>query len=411
MSTRSSFNFGPISRTLGDGIGFAPLPMHEATTALLGAQNRIEFITWLVHDTFKPLFNFCWGIDRKGNPKMFWQHFFMPNVKSTHYLKQPIRNLAIAAGVNPEYINKHHGGIKMLSESVTIANEFDQVYLGEKARFLQLTFKCQPAACTLLLRLAIVEAFLRTTSKLIARAIAGLGLGFEKVKYTFAPMPSPIALENIAALYKLEVKASTLSITHLVPSSVFEETYVQIDLTDKPQDRTKSQEIGLSELLTVYRDDLTIIVALPLFIADPDSTLKEINNLMRAEAHEVVNQMGIVTKHKNAIVPDLLNVVIDEQVELRPVYPPHVSNKGRVGNRITGKSIYKLVRRPYELQADSSLASSCLVCGSPIKGGRGRYFDSGKRVIEDIFSSHFSDFEHLSLQGSYCGYQPIGFRN
>ncbi|HUW14949.1 MAG TPA: hypothetical protein VM537_34835, partial [Anaerolineae bacterium] len=53
------FDFGPISRTLGenqDHLGVASLPVHEAVTALVGARDRDEFIAWLWHDTFKALF-------------------------------------------------------------------------------------------------------------------------------------------------------------------------------------------------------------------------------------------------------------------------------------------------------------------------------------------------------------------
>ena len=59
MTDKFSFNFGPISRTLGENgnhLGFASLPVHEAVTSLLGARNRDEFIAWLWHDTFKMLF-------------------------------------------------------------------------------------------------------------------------------------------------------------------------------------------------------------------------------------------------------------------------------------------------------------------------------------------------------------------
>lgn len=60
MSTEFSLNLGPISRTLRDGIGFASLPIHEITTALLEARNQEEFIAWILHDTFKALFDFRW---------------------------------------------------------------------------------------------------------------------------------------------------------------------------------------------------------------------------------------------------------------------------------------------------------------------------------------------------------------
>ncbi|HIQ23233.1 MAG TPA: hypothetical protein EYH34_18570, partial [Planctomycetes bacterium] len=58
----NEFDFGPISRTVdastgkGEAINFASLPLHEAMTALLAGSNRDEFVAWLWHDLFKPLF-------------------------------------------------------------------------------------------------------------------------------------------------------------------------------------------------------------------------------------------------------------------------------------------------------------------------------------------------------------------
>jgi len=397
--TAFTFNLGPISRTLGkpvpDRIGFASLPVHEITTALLGARNREEFFDWLWHDAFKALFT-C---SKNQCGRTSWLH--LP--------KNECQRLASAVGVSAQRVMRHHRRLEdreptdLVSESLTVTNEFEQLYLGEQARFVQLTFKCQPAASTLVLRLAITEAFLQAVNKVVAQAIVDLGLPFTQVKYVFQPEPRPLTEGQIAASYDMKVRGSTLWIIHRVPSAKFEKTCVQMDLTGAPPGRSTPQVIGLSDLLTVYRDDLTVIATLPLFIADPDVAVKEIERQMLAATPDILVQMGITTTHKRAIVCDLLDVIFDEQVEVRPVYEPHVSNEPRSDpQRPTGKAIHKLIARPHELMADSSLISHCLVCGSPIKGGKGRYFKSGKKAIEDIFSGRFTDLEHVSFGDDIC---------
>lgn len=385
--TAFSFDLGPISRTLGDPpdhIGFASLSVHEIVTALLGARTRDEFFDWLWHDTFKALF--IWQTGKRG---LSWHH--LPNsVPDSEF-----QRLASAVGVSPDRVLSHHSRQrKLLSESQTISNEFEQLYLGEKARFVQLTFKCQPTASTLVLRLAIAEAFLQAISGVVAGAIAGLRLPFTQVQYVFQPEPDQLTEAQIAGKYNMEVQDSTLRITHFVPSSRFKQTQVQIDLTDAPPDRNNPQAVGLSELLTVYRDDLTVIAALPLFITDPDNAVKEIERQMRVGTSDILTRLGIATAHKKATGPDLLGVVLDEQIEIRPVYDLQ---------KPANKSVHALIARPYELIADSALASRCLVCGSPIKGGQGRYFKkSDKKVIEGIFSGNFTDLEHISFGNDVC---------
>lgn len=389
-----SFNLGPVSRTLGDPpdhIGFASLPVHEITTALLGARNRDEFIDWLWHDTFKALFT--WKASNVGKPS--WRH--LPDSEC--------RRLAGQINATADRVLKHHSKppVNLVSESLTVTNEFDALYLGEQARFVQLTFKCQPAASTLALRLAIAEAFLQATSKMVAQAIADLGLPFMQVKYVFQPEPRPLPENQIAALYSMTVRGSVLEIVHQVPSAQFEPTWVQMDLTGAPPDRNTPQVIGLSELLTVYRDDLTIIATLPLFITDPGSAVSEIEGQTRTVASDILKNMGITATHKNSLVPDLLSVAFDKQVEVRLVGDSNNEPRDPANpNRPLGKAIHKLVARPYELMADSALTSHCLACGSPIRGGRGHYFKSGQKVVESVFSSKFTDWEHVSFDDDMC---------
>lgn len=389
------FNFGPISRTLGeppDYVGFASLPIHEITTALLGARNPNELIAWLWHDTFKALFT--WELNRENRPS--WRHL----------REKDCRRLAQALQVDADLVLNHHNrDNKMIGEPLIVTNEFEQLYLGEQARFVQLSFKCQPAASTLVLRLAIAEAFLQALSKVVGKAIAGLGLPFKRVNYVFDQEPGSLAEDQIAAKYDMRVQGSTLEIIHWVPSAQFGPTRVQMDLTGAPPDRNKPQVIviGLSELLTVYRDDLTIIAGLPLFISNADQAIEQITRQMRKAAPKILQQLGIPQGHRRATVSDLLQVIIDEQIELRLL--DERSNEPRNSakpKKALGKAVHKLIARPYELTADASLTSRCIVCGSPIRSGKDRYFKCGKKLIEDVFSGNFADIEYVSVGDDVC---------
>jgi len=381
-----TFNLGPISRTLGnppDYIGFASLPIHEVVTALLGARNKDEFIDWLWHDTFKALFTW-----KSGSRRSQWHHL----------RKADMQRLAAAIGVSANRVLKHHRkNSSLLKESQTITNEFDARYLGAEARFVQLTFKCQPAASTLVLRLVIVEAFVRAVSEMVAQAIQSLNLPFTRAVYIFEDCSDPsLSEDDVARCYRMKVQDSSLTIFHIVPSNQFATTQLTVDLTGAPPAPSDPQSIALSELLTVYRDDLTVIMALPLFIADPNRVVEGIRTRMTVLTADLLKEMGIVAQHRKQINnTDLLKFVLNEQVEVRLV-------DSAANDPARGKPVHALINRPHVLMGDPSLQSRCIVCGSPIQGGKGRYFNASRNILRDIFSDRFTDLEHVDLGDDVC---------
>lgn len=383
-----SFNLGPISRTLGrppEYIGFASLPIHEAVTALLSARNRDEFIDWLWHDTFKALFVFV----RKNRGQPRWLHL----------RDKDMGRLAAKIGVSAARVLKHHSrNSRLLKEGQTITNEFDARYLGAKARFIQMTFRCQPAATTQVLRLVILEAFLRAVGEVIGQRIQNLGLRFTQVRYVFVGRDNPAWTEDdVARLYQMKIRRNaTWTICHVVPSGNFGRVKLTIDLTGAPPNLQDPQTLALSELLTVYRDDLTVIVALPLFVKNPSGTRNEIWKRTRELVRDLVREIGIVTRHKGQLQnTDLLEIALDEQVEVRLVD----RSENVPGN---GKPVHTLIGRPYVLMSDPSLNSRCLVCGSPIREGKGRYFKASRNILTDVFSGRFTDLEHVDLGDDVC---------
>jgi hypothetical protein len=408
------FDFGPISRTLGEGgdhLGFASLPVHEAVTALLGARNRDEFIAWLWHDTFKTLFEL---VDSNG--KRVWQHYYIDPVPTTHYLKPIIDRLASNVGISSDYINAHHSrehvkrkyfpqAVNMLSESTTVTNEFIATYLGSQARFVQLSFACQPTAHTMPLRQCIAEAFLRAVSQVVANGITELDLSFSRVLYSFQAQPDELTPEQIAAQYQLQVVDETLYIVHWVPSGKFETAQLSLDLNDAPPRRETPDSLALIELLTVYRDELTTVAAVPLFLGDLDTVVEEIRTEMGALLPDILEQMSIQVTHKKAATDGLLDVVLEQMVEVRSVSDDcnkeyEVMWKGK-SQRKQGKPIHKLIQRPYQLMADSARERTCVVCGSPITQGAADCYRGSPR-LQNIFSGNFADFEHVGFEGVVC---------
>jgi hypothetical protein len=400
---RFQFAFGPISRTLGekgDYLGFAPLPVHEAVMALLGARNRDEFIAWLWHDSFKALF--IWGLNRYGEPS--WLH--IPGDLDQANLGPLFDRFAQATGIDSKLARYHHQG-SMISEPKTITNEFGALYLGEIARFVQLSLACQPTAHTMPLRQCVTAAFLQAVSQVTAHGIAALNLSFSRVLYSFQPQPDGLTAAQIATQYQLQVVDRTLYVVHWVPSDVFATAQMSIDLTAAPPDRKAPDTLALIELLTMYRDELTTMAAVPLFLGNLDTVVREIRTAMNAMLPKILEQAGIQATHKQA-ADGLVDVILEQMVEVRPITDScneeyEVKRNGNLQKRL-GKPIHKLIQRPYQLMADSVRSQVCVVCGSPItQKAAGCY--KGAFKLQDqqgVFSGRFTDFEHVGFVGMVC---------
>lgn len=405
------FDFGPISRTLGesgDHLGFASLPVHEAVTALLGARNRDEFIAWLWHDTFKMLFTLVLRKKKiKGGSTIevpAWSH--IPGKLDVANLDSHFNRFTQTPSIeiDPNLAKGHHRG-SMLSEQDTITNEFSALYLGKSARFIQLSFACQPTAHTTPLRQCITEAFLRAVSQVVANGITEFNLPFSRVLYSFQAQPDELTPEQIAAQYQLQVVDETLHIVHRVPSNKFETVQLSLDLTDAPPRRETPDALALIELLTVYRDDLTTVVAVPLFLGDLDAVVEEVRAEMGVLLPGIFEQAGIQTTHKQAATDTLLDVVLGQMVEVRPIAENcneeyEAMRNGKPQKR-QGKPIHKLIQRPYQLMADSAHDHTCVVCGTPISQEAADCYRGSPR-LQTVFSGNFADFEHVGFEGVVC---------
>ncbi|MFZ2486707.1 MAG: hypothetical protein WAZ19_01185 [Anaerolineae bacterium] len=415
-SNQFIFNFGPVSRTVGknnDSIAFAPLPIHEALVAFLGAQNREEFIAWLWHDTFKSLF-----LLKKESPNKFnWQHFPVKNEPDDANLEIKINEMSDKCGINSDYVIAHQrnehvkrthyrNAVDMLSEPDIVSSEFGQVQLGSKARFLQLSIVSNPSATTIVLRTVIMEVFLQLVSELMGKEIAALNLPFSRVDYIFLPDSTSSNIADVSDKYDLSIDHDVMTITHFVPDADFQETSVCIDFTGNPPQPEQPQTLALSEILTAYRDDLTLILAVPLFVStDLNIFIDAILASMPQKIQILLEALGLSSSQKTATT-DLIPFMLGEQIDIRAVDQRsheeiqfHWEGKSK---RITGKILNRLISYPKQLLSKEHLRSRCACCGSPIIEGKTRYLKTGKNFFTDVFSDSFADFEHIGYDTDLC---------
>lgn len=275
------FDFGPISRTVdastgrGDAINLASLPIHEALTALLAATSRDEFVAWLWHDLFKPLF---WWPQRDR-----WFH--CPNNRRGNPLYgegQWAQRTGIPSGLVETHHNRQNRQF-VYKESDIVNNEFDQVAVGKDARFIQLSFLAEPATHTALLRAVIADAFMRVVTEMVAasieRELATKSPTFKRVRYVFdfqhvalSNPPTNPEIASLAGQYSSDFTDDELVIKHLTPLREPDldgrHVEVVVDLSTEPpsEERFSQGVVSLVELLTVYQDSRTVLMGIPQFL-------------------------------------------------------------------------------------------------------------------------------------------------
>ncbi|MGQ9627970.1 MAG: hypothetical protein ACUVV0_13830 [Anaerolineae bacterium] len=429
------FDFGPISRTvdastgIGDAINLASLPVHEALTALLTAKNRDEFVAWLWHDLFKPLFHWNWN---EKNKKFKWIHRPPKEVeeKWSKYTNIPF-------GLVGTHHNKKPSERRLtFSERETVNNEFDQVMIGLKARFIQLSFLTEPATNTALLRAVIADAFMEVVTKAVVASIetelANKSPTFKRVRYVFdfnqVALSTPSADAEIASLathYLLDVNNDELIIKHLVPTAktdvIGHHIEVVIDLTAEPPtgERFGQGIISLVELLTVYQDSRTILIGIPQFLK---VDVRQLNQQVKEVAEQRLQILDVLTvapesKVKDQAKPinrvdwsalplirqgqdvDLLGHVFAEQVEIRLIDPntlPSCNYQTSQGKTVQARPLIDVASRPIKLLQGKS--RRCRFCNT--------MFDSALPTTEaricDVFSGDFTDIEHVGFRGDIC---------
>jgi hypothetical protein len=424
------FNFGPISRTVdastgkGDAINFASLPIHEMTVALLASENRDEFVAWLWHDLFKPLF--WWPQKDK------WFH--CPNNRPNDPLNAEAR-WAKFTNVPSGLVETHHAKKKEMKfkreETETVNNEFDQVTIGREARFLQLSFLAEPATHTALLRAVIADAFMEVVTKAVASSLkmqlATKSPTFKRVRYIFdfkqvvlSNPPADSEIQSLAQQYALNSVPDELSVKHLVPIAQPDldgrHVEVIVDLTaEPPTDEQFGQGIiSLVELLTVYQDSRTILMGIPHFLqvnveqfknnvkSAAKQRLKSLDVRVLASIDEIRKQSAVQGHvNWNALQLrragqdiDLLDHVFAEQMEIRLIDSGKLVKQVQDGQGRTFalRLLSDIVARPIELMAGKP--RHCRFCSTAFYSS----FPPGEAVV----GHDFTDIEHVGFSGDIC---------
>lgn len=432
MTEPVTFDFGPISRTVdastgtGDAINFASIAIHQATVALLASTNRDEFVAWLWHDLFKPLF---WWEQRQKN--FMWRHF--PNTAHNDPLGSE-QHWSNITNVPSGLVATHHAraGQRQFTygESETVNNEFDQIAVGKNARFIQLSFCAEPATHTSLVRAVIADAFMEIVTQQAAQAIQNCLSTktpcFSRVRYTFefrqvnlSDQPSDDEVKQLAGNYSITFSNDQMSLHHVVPvrdTQLCNNVNVTIDLTPVPPNpsRVSQSIISLVELLTVYQDSRTILMGIPQFLNVDIGQLKQqilcaarqrFQNLdvrtlatpeelkKQSRTRNQVNWANLPLQRQGKEI-DLLAHVLAEQVETRLIEHRTFLQKVKDQQNRTFqiRLLSDLTVRPQELQSGKSRC--CRFCNTA--------FDSALPSGQSVLGDYFTDVEHVGFTGDIC---------
>jgi hypothetical protein len=430
------FDFGPISRTetggRKDSFNLTPIPLHEAMDALMAANDRDEFVAWLWHDVFKPLF---WFI-QKPNGELQWTHI------ANNRASDPLARESEWAGktqIPSGLVSSHHyrsGRQLTYSEKEITSDQFDQVGLGRETRFLQLAFVVESATNTILLRAVIANAFMEIVTKMVAdtlwQQLCTRQPAFEQVRYVFefsqvhlSTHPTDAEVKTLADRYDVKVKDNELLISHFTPvrSSYFDgrrvEMAIDLTATHPTPERFKADVFSLVELLTVYQDSCTILMSIPQFLSVDVQQLKQ---EVQAKATQYLQAMDVLTTIPEAKLKkqvrtinkvdwtklslirqgpnvDLLAHGLNEQVAIRLIDStslPLQAYQDDRGRTFQARLLNKIAAWPVEQLRTKS--RHCRICGSAFDS----VLPAGVTTTAKTFSPDFTDAQHIGFSGDIC---------
>ncbi len=410
------FNFGPIARTSAgsthDTINLSSLPLHVMLNALVGSTSVEEFIAWLWHDLYKPAFH--WVIShRTGNPS--WHH-----VPGMGAFAQAEKTFAQRMNICEGLVKTHHGFQSRiphfaLHETDFISDQSDQVNLGAAVNYIQLSLAAEPALPTLLTRSVIADAFIEVVTKDVAKALnkAFIDKGrtpIERVRFefetvsnlTFSSSPNDAEIWNeVGKHFDVCLNDNTFIMRHLTPVAIPKhqvfKTVFTADLTAKPllPNEMLDNTVSLSELLVVYQDSRTVIIAVPQSQLYSDDLPKKIQDLEKAtldtSRHRLEQHFNILTQ-KDGI--DYLKAAFDSQIEVRAV-PDRLCKRPRKNKLF--RPLNDAVQHPVKMLSETRNASNKRVCrltGTPFVSN----LPPAQIRLDQLFSSKFVDTEFVGFE-------------
>lgn len=404
-----AFNFGPIARTSAGGqddtINLASLPLHVLLDALTAATSTEEFIAWLWHDLYKPVFQ--WVKNKDG---FSWLH-----VPGTGAFETAEDAFIACIGGKKGLVSTHHPRLKELYpklkglpsfkilEPDIISDQGDQVNLGAKVHYIQLSIAAEPALATALVRMAIADAFIEVVTRDVAvslqKKLQSNGTPIERVRFEFKsisrvsctnPSDDTEIWDKVGKLFDVRFDGTTFVMEHVTPTSIQYDTTFTADLSGNvplPTDLINNT-ISLSELLVLYQDSRTVIIAVPqpqIYALD----LAKLDKLIRQTIEGARRRLDSFDVLTIANGVDYLKEAFDTQIEIRKVPVVKINNK---------RPVEKVLLRPSELLAtarNSPLGRVCRITGTPFTSS----LAPSSTNLSNLFSSSFVDTEFTALSG------------
>lgn len=400
------FNFGPIARTQAGGtkntINLASFPLHVMLNALVGSTSVEEFIAWLWHDLYKPAFH--WG--RNSKDTLSWYH-----VPGMGAFSQAEKKFAQHTNIREGLVGTHHRFKSQiphfaLRENDFISDQADQVALGAAVNYIQLSLAVEPALPTLLARSVIANAFIEVVTKDVAEAlqkafIADGRTPIERVQFefettsniTFSPQCTNTEIWNkVGKHFDIRMDGNTFIMRHLTPVSNSKHepfaTVFTADLTGTPllPGEMLDNTMSLAELLVLYQDNRTVIIAVPqaqLYTINLSQIRKATLDTSR---HQLEQDFNVLTK-KDSV--DYLKAAFDSQIEIREV-------PGRLPKGGHSRPLNDAVQRPVELLTEAKKSSEgrlCCLTGTWFKTD----LPADSLSSNDLFKRDFVDIEFVGL--------------
>ena len=406
----TQFNFGPIARTSAGGkhdtFNLASLPLHVMLNALVGSTSIEEFLAWLWHDLYKPAFYWV----RKG--KLSWHH--TPGLLP---FDQAIQTFAQRTNIHKDLVRTHHFNTHhfTLGEDDFISDQADQVNLGATVNYIQLSLAMQPALPTLLTRSVITDSFIEVVTKDVAEALKQAFIDdgrvpIERVQFKFdtktnitfsSPPTNSEIWDKVGKHFDVDMDGNTFVMHHLTPvtTSKYEsfDTTFTADLTGNPllPNEMLDNTVSLSELLVVYQDNRTVIIAVPqsqIYSNDLPKKIQEIQEMtLDRSRHRLEQDFNVLTQKDDV---DYLKTAFDNQIEIREV-------PGHLGKRPPKNDLFRplndAVQRPAEMLSkirNSSNKKVCRLTGTPFVST----LSPAPIGLDKLFSSKFVDTEFVGFE-------------
>ena len=386
--------------------------------ALVGSTSIKEFIAWLWHDLYKPAF--YW---KKGG----WYH--VPGVGAFTKGETIFANLTeipigLVSSHHPKLVGPYHPlwdpktkklvdpSTKLpcpkfnLLESDFISDQGDQINLGATVNYIQLSLAAEPALPTLLIRSVIADVFINVVTKDVARALKKAFIDddripIEQVRFEFetvsnltfsSSLNDDEIWKKVGKRFYVCMDGNTFIMRHLTPiNDPKHESFKSVftaDLTGNPlsSDEMLKNTFSLAELLVLYQDSRTIIIAVPQPKLYPIDCREIENKTLNTSRRRLEQDFNVLTK-KDSV--DYLKAAFDSQIDIREV--PERQVKG-----IKNRPLNEIILHPSEMLDKAKKSSSGKVCcltGTPFISK----LPPEQTRLEKLFSSKFVDTEFVGF--------------